>query len=198
MLRNLKDLTYYLIKIIFMTKLNYKEATNKKIVRNKLLPLYREFKKVVGLAGPDIDDYISNIKKELGNEVSIEIWENNNRILLIQLLNLSNPASIKIGDINNIIPQHSIFYDLDYCCRIHSVKNAVIKFKENFIMTFSIRGVGYIQTVKDFFKFRKEIILVHYEKDNMNYFITSNGTYIAVKYFDTSPMCCICKLPINY
>ena len=64
------------------TKATYKDATRKKAVRKFLFSFFNE-KNIVGLAGPDIKEYISWCK-ENGID-NIELWENDPNVMFEQL-----------------------------------------------------------------------------------------------------------------
>jgi hypothetical protein len=179
-----------------MTKSSYKQANKKKLVREFLFSNFLN-RKIVGLAGPNINEYINWCKSKGYKE--IEIWENDLRIFIPQLaiLNVDEPVDMKFGDILYSEENENVLYDLDFCTTIKTLKEHVKNFKDNFVMTFAIRAVGYEKTIKEFFSIRKEKILKSLEKTSpIKHLIinTPQGKYIAVSYFDTTPMCCIAKI----
>jgi len=179
-------------------KLSYKDATNKKQVREFLFSLFADLqlKKIVGLAGPDINDYLEWCKSK-GYE-DFEIWENDSATLLKQLREIkASKAAFKYGNILDASAERSdVLYDLDYCVTIRHMKEHLTKFKERFIMTFA-RRVKDGETISTFFSTRGETI---FEKlENLNplkhtVYHTNKGTYIFINYRDTSNMCCIAKI----
>ena len=179
-----------------MTKRSYKQADKKKAVREFLFSNFLN-RKIVGLAGPDINDYIKWCKSKGYTE--IEIWENDMNVFISQLaiLNTKAPVDMKFGDILYSPEDAHVLYDLDFCATIKTLKQHVKNFKNNFIMTFSIRGVGFDKTVKQFFSLRKEQIIKCVECTSPLKHLTINtaeGRYMAISYFDTTPMCCIAKI----
>lgn len=180
-----------------MTKTSYKEAKQKRAVRGFLFSHYKK-SKIVGLAGPDINEYLSWCK-ESGFEVE-EIWENDSRVMMKQLTEISQDMMFKyrFGNINDTIPdKDKTVYDLDYCGAIHTLASAVIKFKKNAVMTFALRGVGIEKTIETFFKHRKEKIISRSKKLKPVGHIsiqTNKGKYIVAPYFDTTPMVSIAQI----
>lgn len=180
-----------------MTKASYKEAIRKKAVRKFMFSHYKN-SKIVGLAGPDINDYLGWCK-ENGFEVD-EIWERDPRVMMKQLTDIKEDMVFKyrFGDINNTFPnKDKTVYDLDYCGAIHSLVSAVVKFKKNAVMTFSVRGVGVEKTIEIFFKERKEKVISRSNKTKPVKHIsiqTDRGKYVVAPYFDTTPMISIAQI----
>jgi hypothetical protein len=180
-----------------MTKTSYKEAKNKKATREFIFSHYKQTK-IVGLAGPDINDYVSWCKTN-GFEID-EIWEKDPRVMMKQLTDIKYDSIPKycFGDINDTTPdREDTVYDLDYCGCVKTLYDSVIKFKRNIVMTFSIRGVGGEQTIKNFFSKRKEKIVSRVNKSKPIRHIsikTDQGRYIVVPYFDTTPMLTIARI----
>jgi len=180
-----------------MTKVSYKEAKQKKAVRDFIFSHYKN-SKIVGLAGPDINEYISWCKKN-GFEIE-EIWENDSRVMMRQLSDLKSNVMMKykFGDINSTIPdKDKTVYDLDYCGCIHTLYSSVIKFKKNAVMTFALRGIGAEKTLSSFFKHRKEKIVSRVTKSSPIKHInikTDKARYIVAPYFDTTPMISIAQI----
>lgn len=181
-----------------MTKFSYTESKHKKEVRDFLLQQF-EFKNVIGLAGPDINEYINNIR--FANCNKIQIYENNSAILFKQLYQLGKQdknISINYSNIYNVSPiQENTLYDLDFCATVRTLKDCIKKFKDNFIMTFSLRPAGFKETIETFFKEREEEV-VSFVKNSLPLphlvFNTNAGKYIYISYRDGSPMCCIAKI----
>jgi hypothetical protein len=177
-----------------MTKGTYKDAKNKKKIRDFLFSFYTT-KSIIGLPGPDIGDYIKFLKDKGYSD--IELWENNISVLGHQLTQIKTPLVIKFGNILNAVERKDTLLDLDYCATVRSLKDHVKKFKSNFIMTFSLRAVSYKETTTTFFKSRKEKVKsvtefttpFKHEK-----YKTDKGTYIIATYRDSSPMCTIAKI----
>lgn len=180
-----------------MTKTTYKEAKQKKAVRQFMFSHYKK-SKIVGLAGPDINDYLTWCKSN-GFEVE-EIWEVDPRVMMKQLTDIKEDMMFKyrFGNINDTIPnKDKTVYDLDYCGSIHTLLSAVIKFKRNAVMTFSVRSIGVEKTISTFFKERREKIISRVNKTKPVKHIsieTNAGKYIVAPYFDTTPMISIAQI----
>lgn len=179
------------------TKQSYKNAVRKKAVREFLFSFFDE-KNIVGLAGPDIQEYLEWCKQK--GMVNIELWENDPNVMFNQLMKLpkNSKVSYNFGDIINANSSPDTLYDLDYCCTVNTIRNDIKKFKnEKFVMTFSIRAVGEDATINQFFRGRREKIKNVEEKSTPfrhRIFKTVFGTYIAAPYFDTTPMISIAKI----
>jgi hypothetical protein len=169
----------------------------KTFVRDYLATFFSGYNVLHGLAGPNINSYIKWAIAHKFKEINI--YEKDRNIMIKQLGEIRGkvPISLKLGDINNVTPEEGVFYDLDYCCTVNAVEEAVRKFdKNNFIMTFSRRLVGN-KTIDRFFEIRNEIVKVKKELlfpiEHTRY-ATNRGGYIYAPYFDTSAMCCIAKI----
>lgn len=177
-----------------MKKETYMHATKKKQVRDFLFS-YFKFTKVVGLAGPDYNEYVKFC--ELKGAKDIEVWENDIDTIVHQLKSAKTPIKIKYGDILEAeADKRDVLYDLDFCCTPKYMREHIRKFNRNFIMTFS-RRLGTDYTIKKFFRDRKEKILRSIVKSGPiphTIFITNLGRYIYTPYWDTSAMCCIAKI----
>jgi hypothetical protein len=181
-----------------MLKHTYLDATRKKVAREFLME-YFKFKNIVGLAGPDINEYIEWCKAK-GYD-TFHIYEMDNKTMINQLskLNKDVPMNYVLGDIIQAdVNKDDTLYDLDFCRSIINHEDHVAKFKKNFIMTFSLRTKGgIIGTIKHFFKLRKEKILNTIDISGplkQKKITTEQGDYIFISYRDTSPMCCIAKI----
>lgn len=180
-----------------MTKVSYKEASNKKAVRSFIFSHYKK-PKIVGLAGPDVNEYVKWCKRN-GFEVE-EIWERDPRVMMRQLTDIKEDVGFKyrFGDINHTVPdREDTVYDLDYCGSVLTLYEAVMKFKRSAVMTFSVRGVGVEKTISEFFKNRKEKIVSKTTKTSPIKHIsikTDKGKYLAAPYFDTTPMISIAHI----
>lgn len=178
-----------------MSKLTYLSGRNKHQVRNFLFSKMPSCNNIVGLAGPDIQECLKNYRKK--GYRNIEVWEKDNSILLLQLSKVNYPIQLRFGDIlsaNSDLPD--TLYDLDYCCTIKYMREHLVKFQNNFIMTFSLRA-GVDNTITKFFKDRGETVLserVISYPFKYTVYKTIKGTYIYTPYFDTSAMCCIAKI----
>jgi hypothetical protein len=178
-------------------KQTYTDAEKKKRVRDFLIDKFY-FNHVIGLPGPDINDYIRYMRSK-GCE-NLELYENDKNVMLKQLIMLSeNEDNIRFiyGDIINASPAEShTLYDLDFCATVKFLKRHIQKFRNSFIMTFSLR-IGVENTIKEFFAARGDRIIsrskfqhpIEYEEIS-----TGSGKYLFVRYCDTSAMCCFAKI----
>ncbi|MEI6186960.1 MAG: hypothetical protein WCP46_00465 [Alphaproteobacteria bacterium] len=165
-------------------------------VRDFLFSKMPKYTNIVGLGGPDIQECLDNYK--IKGYKNIEVWERDSKTLLLQLSKIKGHGiKLMFGDILKATPDlPNTIYDLDYCCTIKFMTEHLIKFKNNFMMTFSLRA-GTSFTLGKFFKDRDESII---EIKDVNepvlhtIFKTAKGTYIYTPYFDTSAMCCIAKI----
>jgi hypothetical protein len=177
-----------------MTKYTYINASNKHNVRNFLFSYFR-FNSVVGLAGPDINDYLKWCESK--GYKNIEVWENEPSVMLKQLSEVKTPVRYRFGNILDASLSDNVLFDLDYCVSVRYMKEHLQKFKNNFIMTFSTR-IGVQETFDKFFQFRGETIIGQTDFDGpglKNKMIGTNlGMYLFITYFDTSAMCCIAKI----
>jgi hypothetical protein len=177
-----------------MTKNTYINASNKHAVREFLFSYFR-FNSVVGLAGPDINDYLKWCESKGYN--NIEVWENEPSVMFKQLTEVKTPIRYRFGNILDANLSDNVLFDLDYCVSVRYMKEHIQKFKDNFIMTFSTR-IGVQKTVDNFFKFRGEKITGWNNIEGPGLrnivFNTNLGKYLFITYFDTSAMCCISKI----
>ena len=181
-----------------MTKSTYLNCEKKKAVRDFLLQQF-QYSNVIGLAGPDVQEYVNNIR--FANCNKIKIYENNSNILFKQLTKIDKTDKRVHLNYSNIYNVSSIeedtLYDLDYCATIRSLKEHVEKFRNNFIMTFSLRKCGFKETIETFFNIRKESIISSLKSLSPiphTIFETNKGKYIYCAYRDNTPMCCIAKI----
>lgn len=180
-----------------MIKASYKEAKNKKAVREFLFSFFNN-SSIIGLAGPDINDYLQWCKDH-GYE-KVEIWENESSVMMKQLseIDSTSPLMYKFGDIIKAQSDLKSVYDLDFCKTIASLYEHIKKFKEEkFVMTFCTRGIGNQETINKFFDSRKEAIITMVEEYTpLHHFKihTAFGKYMICPYFDTTPMISIAKI----
>ena len=180
-----------------MTKASYKEAKNKKATREFVFSHYKQ-PKIVGLAGPDINEYLAYLESKGCKE--FEIYENNSQVALQQLSKIRSKSKIALicGDILKANPEkENVLFDLDFCASVRFLKEHIAKFKSNFIMTFSTR-IGLKETIDTFFKARREKVLdsVDYQSPMPHTIYTTKqgNKYLFIKYWDTSAMCCFAKI----
>lgn len=133
-----------------MTKGSYKEAKNKRILQEEILNQVKQ-RTILGLGGPDVDDYI-NILENKGFK-KIFIYENNFSVFNSQISKFRH--TLIYDNILNHLGK-SAFYDLDFCCTIKSIpKESLEKISrlESYSLTLSLRGVSLIETLKMFTKY---------------------------------------------
>ena len=177
-------------------KHTYLDSINKKAVRDFLIDKFT-FDQVVGLPGPDINEYVQYFEQK--GVKAFEMYENDRFTLINQIrrLRTSSLVSIKYSDILTADPSRDkTLYDLDFCKTARHMREHIAKFKQNFIMTFA-RRISDEETISTFFEARKERILKTVEHLNPlkhTVFTTNSGRYILVNYRDTSAMCCIAKI----
>jgi hypothetical protein len=180
-----------------MTKVTYLNAEKKKAVREFMFSFFNE-SSIIGLAGPDINDYLEWCKSK--GFVNVEIFESNPQVMMKQLAEVKTdiPVHFKFSDILNAERSSQVVYDLDFCSTVLTLYDHIKKFRnEKFVMTFCTRAVGNEETVFKFFKERKEKILNKIEKyDPVHHMIirTAAGKYLAAPYFDDTPMISIAKI----
>ena len=173
------------------------ERKNKKEVRDFLFSLFRDMhlRKIVGLAGPNIQDYIDYCKSKGFTE--FEIYEKDGLVAMHQLIHLRDKVQLNLKDILHAdANQPNTFFDFDFCGTVRYLKEHIAKFNGPFIMTFCSR-VPLKETIGTFFGVRGETILETNVKTSPikhTEYITNVGKYIYAYYRDTVPMCCIAKI----
>lgn len=171
----------------------YLNSKNKRVAREFLFSKLKG-DNIIGLAGPNINEYLEWCNKFK----NVEIWEKDNKILLHQFstIHTSKKVEFHFGDIITAEPQQNTVHDLDFCCTIKNISNEIKKFN-NYIMTFSLRGVSQDVTIHTFFNKIDERVIKYTSSNNpINHiiFTTNKGKYIYLTYRDSSPMCCFLKL----
>ena len=170
----------------------------KREVRNFLFSFFKDMQlsKIVGLAGPNIQEYIEFCKSKGFSE--FEIYEIDGLTAIHQLASINDKVTLKLTDIINAkADEPNTFYDLDYCVTGRYMTQHMAKFKHRFIMTFSVRGVSIKETMDRFFKARDEkVIGVDYPRYPFPavMYYTNKGQYLQLSYKDTSPMMCLAKI----
>jgi len=181
-------------------KTTYKDASNKKKVRDFMFSLFMDqhLNKIVGLAGPDIPDYIAFCKSKGYDE--FEIYENHIPTIFDQIKYLRTKAKVSLT-YGNILGadanRENVLFDLDYCVTVRYMHPHLKKFKKNFIMTFA-RRITDEETFNSFFKARGEklkSVLTLFTPLKHSILTTEDGNdYYYVEYRDTSAMCCFAKI----
>jgi hypothetical protein len=173
------------------------DRKRKKEVRDFLFSLFMDMhlRKIVGLAGPNIQDYINFCKSKGFTE--FEIYEKDGLVAMHQLIHLQDRVQLNLKDILHAnADEPDTFYDLDYCGTVRYLKEHIAKFKNRFIMTFSCR-VSKQETIDTFFGVRGETIKKVSDNEypiKHTEYITNAGKYIFALYKDTTPMCCFAKI----
>lgn len=151
---------------------SYIYAPNKRAVQQ--IALRSGHKKLIGLGGPNIIEYLQ-VVKQLGYKEVI-VFENNAKVYQEQVF-AKPDCTLRYEDIIQNL-RFKAFYDLDFCCTIRTIEDflPIITKLENYALTLSLRGIGISTTVSTFRKY-------------------SEAFYI--KYVDTSPMITFFNNPKN-
>lgn len=140
---------------MYSPKDDYSLSFNKRAVQSLVFKSYKErkIKKLIGLGGPNIRQYLLFLKSQ--GIKHAEIYEYDISKMAIQLSKYQPviESQIKYQDILNAEPNRpDTLYDLDFCCSIKSAANHVYKFTDNVIITLSIRPIGLNKTISEFAK----------------------------------------------
>lgn len=133
-----------------MTKLSYKDATKKRAIQDSILSKVTN-KSIVGLGGPDVDDYINILEKK--GFKNIHIYENSLSILSEQIGKFK--YNLIYGNILHDLKRNA-FYDLDFCFTIKSLSDDDLKEIAkipSYSITFSLRGAKLTDTISRFSKY---------------------------------------------
>lgn len=136
-------------------KSDYTNSLNKKVVQKLIYSEVKQqgFKKLIGLAGPNITDYLTMTKKHGIKQA--QVYENS-YVNLFHQMNSFNPpikTTVLYQDIYHAPVYQDVLYDLDFTCTIKNANKHIKKFKDVFsIITLSLRGVGLMFTIKKFCK----------------------------------------------
>ena len=182
---------------MIIVKQSYKQSVNKRIVQKEV---YREikgkFKHLVGLGGPDLDEYL-RLARYAGIKNAI-IYEFNVDQLLIQASKNNNtlPTRVVFDDIISCPSGiNDAFYDLDFCCSVQTAMPHISKFKNDpAAFTFSIRPLGLRDSVRNYVRSTQnntdyEFNLIETSSSFRRYeLITSRAVQTAYIYKDTVPM----------
>jgi len=180
-----------------MRKTDYSKSYKKKVVQQMVFSdmKQRGLNRLIGLAGPNITDYLS-FAKSMGIKQA-EVYERDYVNLIYQMQDFKPPISttVKYQDIYTADVYQNVLYDLDFCCTIKYAEPHIKKFKNNAIITLALRGVGFKETLKKFCKIvskLKPVITLNVNvtdayKQHVVYF-DDNQSYTLFEYRDTSPM----------
>lgn len=184
-------------------KTDYTLSKNKRAVQEAIFNLYKKhkFNRVVGLAGPNITEYLQMMKDKGFRHA--EIYENNISQLAIQMGHYKPVISSQVvfGDI--ILAnanQENTLYDLDFCCSINTASEHIQKFSSDdaVVTTLSIRPVGFIHTILKYAQLidRKSSPIIeflggvtsHLGKYRTYRLSVNNKKYMCYLYKDSVPM----------
>lgn len=182
---------------MYIVKESYKQSVNKRKVQKVIYKNIRgKFKHLVGLGGPDIDDYLK-LARYAGIKNAI-IYEYNVDQLLIQMSKKNNilPARVLYDDIYHCpAGLDDTFYDLDFTCSVSTASPHIRKFKnDTAVYTFSLRPLGLRDSVKQYVRnlygrIDYDFVLVDETESFRQYELTTHlGVEPAYIYKDTIPM----------
>jgi len=174
--------------------LDYRRGKEKRIIQRKLFPQIKH-NKLVTLAGPNMIDYLQLLPKRIKK---VEIWENNRKIMLLQMNQLSQikdrSISYRFGNIEQAELDNKAFYDLDFCCTIESAANSIYNFRDqDYSLTLCTRGCSPPVTINNFIKLIGEKIVADIPHPQYNLLKTNKSDYIYTTYYDTMSMLNIFK-----
>lgn len=182
-----------------MRKTDYSKSYKKKLVQQIVFSdmKQRGLSKLVGLAGPNINDYLS-FAKEMGIKQA-EVYERDPVNLIYQMQDFKPPikTTVKYQDVYTADVYQDVLYDLDFCCTIKNAEEHIKKFRNNAIITLALRGVGLIPTLRRFSKIltgysRPFIFENFYETEHYKVHRLSlqhiNKNYMVYQYRDTTSM----------
>lgn len=181
-----------------MRKTDYSKSYKKKLVQQIVFDDFKQrgLNKLVGLAGPNITDYLSFVKSKGIKQA--EVYERDYVNLIYQMSDFKPPikTTVKYQDIYTAELKQDVIYDLDFCCTIKNAKDHIKKFKNHpSIITLALRGIGFKETVKRFCKIvsnlKPTITLNVKVTDNYkehSVFFTNKLNYSLFEYRDTTPM----------
>ena len=181
-------------------------ADKKRAARAFLAPLFYKYKKLIGLAGPNVKDYYDWCKQYGFNEVTS--YEYDKRVAQIQRCKRQYSKidiKIKAGSIIKAPIQEDVFYDLDLCDTIAKDcnKELVNKFKDSaFLLTVCCRGIGYERTVKEFLNalgcddytssMTTRVDKIGLGNNKLIEYTSSAGAFITLTYKDAGSPCMVC------
>jgi hypothetical protein len=179
-----------------MSKATYVEARNKRALQKEIYA-YLNCRKIVGLAGPSIRDYYKFLRECRFTQIAM--YENSVKVLKIiapDLPKCSSRLIFRFGDIYDQSLVGKRVYDLDFCCTMKRIEKYVKKFRENFVITVSLRMCSLKDTISLFCSYREEEIWMigGLEDPSRTIVQTNKGRYMFIKYRDTAPMCIIYRL----
>jgi predicted transcriptional regulator len=177
-------------------KIDYSKSYKKKIVQQIVFDSFKErgFTQLIGLAGPNITDYLSFVKSKGIKQA--EVYERDYINLIYQMQDFKPPikTTVKYQDILHADIKENVIYDLDFCCTITNAEEHIKKFKKNAIFTLALRGIGLVPTLERFCelvsKIKSNIHLNVHQTPNfkMHLLYFEKTSYTVYHYCDTSAM----------
>lgn len=178
-------------------KVDYSKAYRKKLVQKVVFDDFKQrgFTKLIGLAGPNISDYLSFAKSKGIKQA--EVYERDHVNLIYQMQDFKPVIKtiVKFQDVYNADVRDDVIYDLDFCCTIKNAVPHIRKFKKNAIITLALRKIGLMPTLKKFSKIVSKVkpdiqLNVEINKNYKVHLLHFGKTisYTAYQYFDTTPM----------
>ena len=184
-----------------MRKTDYTKSHNKKLVQEIVFNHIKKkgINNLVGLAGPNISDYLSFVKSK--GVKRAEIYERDPVNLLYQMrdFNPSIKTTVLYQDIYAAGLYQNTVYDLDFTCCINEAAPHIRKFKENSIITISIRPIGFENTIQKFCSLisrltpkvlLNKVVTEFYKLHTIEW---EDQSYSLYEYRDTTPMLTIIK-----
>lgn len=190
---------YYLSQLLkmYVVKESYKNSLNKRTVQREVYQQIKgRYKHLIGLGGPDLDDYLK-FARYAGIKNAI-IYEYNVDQLLIQASknNSTLPTRVIFDDIISCPSGvENAFYDLDFCCSVNTATPHINKFRNDPVaFTFSIRPLGLRDSVRNYVRCMQnntdyEFNLIESSSSFRRYeLVTNRAVQTAYIYQDTVPM----------
>jgi hypothetical protein len=179
-------------------KRDYSTSYRKKLVQQIVFSDVKKqgMDKLVGLAGPNITDYLSFVKSNGIKQA--EVYENDYVNMLQQMHTFKPPikTTVKYQDVYTADLYQDTVYDLDFCCTIKNAEHHIKKFKDTRnIITLSLRGVSFNHTIKKFCKIVSKLkpkitlnvnVTAYYKQHEIRF--DNNQSYKVFQYSDTSAM----------
>jgi hypothetical protein len=182
---------------MIIRKTDYSKSYKKKVVQQIVFSdmKQRGLSRLVGLAGPNITDYLS-FAKQMGIKQA-EVYERDYVNLIYQMHDFKPPikTTVKYQDVYAADVYQDVLYDLDFCCTIKNAEDHIKKFKSNAIITLALRGIGLKPTIKRFCKIVSKLkpeiklnvaVTNSYKQHIINF--ANEQSYTLFEYRDTSPM----------
>jgi len=140
-------------------------------------------------------DYLQLLPKRIK---TVEIWENNRKIMMMQMNQLHNVKdryiSYRFGNIGQAGLYKDTFYDLDFCCNVETASKEIEKFRnQDYSITLCLRACPLEKTIEDFTNLIGEKIIADIPHPQHNLLKTNKSDYIYTTYFDSVQMINIFK-----